>query len=91
MFVEIEQVLSSPKPPPQRGALAMSVCLARCRSIGEDTSIQVLFSVPPHDARNVPIASMKGGCRVGMWEPVEEVEMGTSRVYLCSRFVISVL
>lgn len=96
MLVEIEQVLSSPKPPPpQRGGLATSVCLARCRTRGpgEDASILVLLSVPPHDAKNVPIATIKAGCRVALWEPVHEVEMditGPSRVYLCSRFVMNV-
>ncbi|KAH9019822.1 hypothetical protein EDB85DRAFT_2007344 [Lactarius pseudohatsudake] len=88
MLVEIEQVLSSPKPPPQRGGLATSICLARCRPNGEERSILVLLSVPPHDAKNVPIATIKGGSRVALWEPMEEVEMGTSTVYLCSRFVI---
>jgi len=88
MLVEIEQVLSSPKPPAQRGGLATSVCLARCRPSGEDTSILVLLSVPPHDTKNVPIASIKAGCRVALWEPLHEVEMGSSGVYLCSRFVI---
>ena len=88
MVVEIEQVLSSPKPPPQRGGLATSICLARCRASGEDTSMLVLLSVPPHDAKNVPIATMKEGCRVALWEPLEEVETELSVVYLCSRFVI---
>ncbi|KAH8993172.1 hypothetical protein EDB92DRAFT_1855375 [Lactarius akahatsu] len=85
MLVEIEQVLSSPKPPPQRGGLATSICLARCRPNGEERSILVLLSVPPHDAKNVPIATIKGGSRVALWEPMQEVEMGT---YLCSRFEI---
>lgn len=88
MLVEIEQVLSSPKPPPQRGGLATSICLARCRPNGEERSILVLLSVPPHDAKNVPIATIKGGSRVALWEPMQEVEMGSSVVYLCSRFVI---
>ncbi|KAI9435586.1 hypothetical protein H4582DRAFT_1970578, partial [Lactarius indigo] len=88
MLVEIEQVLSSPKPPAQRGGLATSICLARGRPNGEDRSILVLLSVPPHDAKNVTVATIKEGCRVALWEPMEEVEMGSSVVYLCSRFVM---
>ncbi|KAH9057621.1 hypothetical protein EDB87DRAFT_1630436, partial [Lactarius vividus] len=90
MLVEIEQVLRSPKPPAQRGGLqATLICLARCRPSGEDDrSILVLLSVPPHDAKNVPIATIKGGSRVALWEPLQEVEMGSSVVYLCSRFVM---
>lgn len=82
MHVEIEQVLSSPKPPSQRGGLATSICLARCRT-GEDRSILILFSVPPHDVKNVPIASMKEGNRVAVWEG-----LSVESVYLCTRFVI---
>jgi len=89
MLVEIEQVLSSPKSPPQRGGLATSICLARCRKSGEDRSILVLLTVPAHDAKNVPIGSIKEGCSVALWEPLHEVEMELSVVYLCSRFVIA--
>ncbi len=88
MLVEIEEILSLPKPPPPRGGLAMSVCLARCRVSGEDTWMLVLLSVPPHDARRVPMAIMKAGCRVALWDPMVEVLVSRSRVYLCSRFVI---
>ena len=82
MLVEIEQVLSAPKSHSQRGALATSVLLARCRVIGEDTSMVVLLSVPAHDARNVPLASIKRGSRVGLWSLLK-----VDVVYLCSRFV----
>jgi hypothetical protein len=83
MLVEIEQVLSSPKPPPQRGALATSVCLARCRTIGDDRSILVLLSVPAHDVRNVALESIKTGSRVLLWDGLEDVF-----VTLCSRFML---
>jgi len=87
MLVEIEQVLSSPRPPPQRGALATSVCLARCQIIGEENrSILVLLSVPGHDARNVALGSLKRGSRVLLWDPLEEL---SSVVLLCSRFVLA--
>ena len=89
MLVEIEQVLSSPRPPPQRGGLATSVCLARCRTIGEGRSIMVLLSVPAHDARNVALGSIKAGSRVLLWDPLEDVEMLTLVVTLCSRFVLT--
>ncbi|KAF8272709.1 hypothetical protein EI94DRAFT_1717754, partial [Lactarius quietus] len=73
MVVEIEQVLSAPKPPAQRGALGTSVCLARCRVIGEERSMLVLLSVPPHEARNVPLATAKRGSVVLLWEPLPVV------------------
>lgn len=83
MLVEIERVLSAPKPPPQRGAPATLVFLVRCRVIGEDASMVVLLSVPAHDARNVPLTSIKAGSRVGLWSPLK-----VDDVYLCSRFVV---
>jgi hypothetical protein len=90
MDLEIEQVVSSPKLPPQRGGMGMLLCLARCRISRDDTSVLVLFSVPPHDSKNVLITAFRTGSRVALWEPLLKVDISgmTSGVYLCSRFVL---
>jgi hypothetical protein len=81
--VQIEEILNSPKPPPQRGATAMLLCLARCRIREENASVLVLFSVPAHDAKDVVMTALGVGRRVALWEPLDVV----NSVYLCTRFV----
>jgi len=85
MFVQVEEVISVPKPPPQRGRTGMLLCLARCRAREEGSTFLILFSVPPHDAMNAGIADLRVGCSVALWEPLLEVSSGE---YLCSRFVV---
>ena len=88
MFVEIEEMISVPKPPPQRGRTGMVLCLARCRARDEayeDSSFLILFSVPLHDAKNAGISDVRVGSSVALWEPLVEV---SSVAYLCSRFVV---
>ncbi|KAI0255430.1 hypothetical protein BJV78DRAFT_1175301 [Lactifluus subvellereus] len=77
MLLQIEQILSAPKHPPQRGGR-------------DDGSLLILFSVPPHDAKSVPITAFGVGRGVAMWEPLVEVDISgmASGVYLCSRFVL---
>jgi len=80
MLVQIEEVLDSTKPPADRGGRGMLLCLTRCRVQKEDGSVLVLFSVPPHDAKDMRIGV---GVKVAIWEPLE-----MCRVYLCTRFVL---
>jgi hypothetical protein len=80
MVVQIEEIVNSPKPSPQRGGTAMLLCLARCRIRKEDASVQVLFSVPAHNAKDMV---MRAGRSVALWEPLYAV----NSVYLCTRFV----
>ena len=85
MFVQIEEIISVLKPPLQRGATGMMLCVARCWAREEDKSVLVLFSVPAHDGRTVAIRDLKVGGRVGLWEPLVVVEkIGM----LCTRFVV---
>jgi hypothetical protein len=83
MVVQIEEMLSLSKPPPQQGGTSMLLCLARCRTKEENTSVLVLFSVPVHDAREMAMTGFGVGRSVGLWEPLDEV----NSVYLCTRFV----
>jgi hypothetical protein len=84
MFVQIEEIISVPKPPSPRGGTGMLLCLARCRvKERSDRSVLILFSVPGHEAKKVAISDLRVGERVAVWEPLLEVE----GVYLCSRFV----
>ena len=85
-FVEIEEMISVPNPPGQRGRTGMVLCLARCRARHEGSSFLILFSVPLHDAKNAAIADLRVGCSVALWEPLLEVSSGE---YLCSRFVVT--
>ncbi|KAH9976627.1 hypothetical protein BGW80DRAFT_1289494 [Lactifluus volemus] len=88
MVVDIEHVSSAPKLPPQRGGIGMLLCLARCRNSRDGTSIHVLFSVLPHDAKNVPIVTFRVGCKVAMWDPLLKVDIFSVCLCLCSRFVL---
>jgi len=91
MLVQIEEILNPVRPPPQRGSAGMLLCLARCQARREDdVSMLVLFSVPPHDAKNIAMWALEAGRSVALWEPLLEVEISSmaSRVYLCSRFVL---
>jgi hypothetical protein len=83
MVVQIEEILNSPKPPPQRGGTAMLLCLARCRTGEENASVLVLFSVPAHDAKDMMMTAFGVGRSVALWEPLHAV----NSVYLCTRFV----
>jgi hypothetical protein len=84
MFVQIEEIIDAPKPPAPRGGTGMLLCLARCRAReGADTSVLILFSVPPHEAKNVAMTDLGVGRSVALWEPLVEVDIA----YLCSRFV----
>jgi hypothetical protein len=68
----------------------MLLCLARCRTSRDgNASLLILFSVPPHEAKGVPITAFEVGRRVALWEPLVEVDISGigSQVYLCSRFV----
>jgi len=85
MFVQVEEIISVPKPPGQRGRTGMVLCLARCRARAEGSTFLILFSVPAHDAQNAGMADLRVGCRVALWEPLLEVSSGE---YLCSRFVV---
>jgi len=88
MVVQIEEILNSPKPPPQRGGTSTLLCLARCRTRKENASVLVLFSVAAHDAKDVATTSFGVGRSVALWEPLDEVKMGMGEgVYLCTRFV----
>jgi hypothetical protein len=89
MFVQVEEIIDAPKLPSARGGTGMLFCLARCR-VREGTSVQILFSVPPHDAKTVAMTDLRVGCSVALWEPLLEVDMSLipSRAYLCSRFVL---
>ncbi|KAI9512140.1 hypothetical protein F5148DRAFT_1165569, partial [Russula earlei] len=88
MHVQIEDIFNAPKPPPERGTAGMLLCLARCRVREGDGSVLVVFSVPPHDAKSVAMPVLRVGGSVAIWEPFHQVEMSTSRVYLCTRFVL---
>jgi hypothetical protein len=85
MFVQIEEIINVTKPPPQRGATGMVLCLARCWAREEDKSVVVLFSVRAHDARTVAIGDLRVGRSAALWEPLLAVEKSG---ILCSRFVI---
>ena len=87
MVVQIEEILRSPKPPPQRGGTAMLLCLTRCRTREENASVLVLFSVPVHDAKDMVITAFGVGRSVALWEPLHAVNSPMGRVYLCARFV----
>ena len=89
MFVQVEEIINAPKPPPPRGGTGMLFCLARCR-VREGTSVLILFSVPPHDAKTVAMADLRVGRSVALWEPLLEVDVSlkASGTYLCSRFVV---
>ena len=85
MLVQIEEILESPKPPPQRGGTNMLLRLTRCRARKGNASVLVLFSVPAHDVKDMAMTALGVGRSVALWEPLLEVEkMG---VYLCTRFV----
>ena len=81
MVVQIEEILDSPKPPPQRGGTNMLLRLARCRVRKGNASVVVLFSVPAHDGKDMTTLGV--GRSVALWEPLVEVGI----VYFCSRFV----
>lgn len=83
MVVQIEEILNSPKLPPQRGGTAMLLCLARCRIREENASVLVLFSVAAHDAKDMVMTAFGVGRSVALWEPLHAV----NSVYLCTRFV----
>lgn len=83
MVVQIEEILYSSKPPPQRGGTSILLRLARCRVRKGNASVLVLFSVPAHDAKDMAMTALRVGGSVALWEPLVEVGI----VYLCSRFV----
>ena len=88
MVVQIEEILNSPKPPPQRGGTTTLLCLARCRTREENASVLVLFSVPAHDAKGMVMTAFGVGRNVALWEPLHGVDSVVGgRVYLCTRFV----
>jgi hypothetical protein len=89
MLVQIEEILISPKLPPQRGGTGVLLCLARCRARRGDASVVILFSVRAHDAKDMSMTALEVGRSVALWDPLLDVEnppMGL-RVYLCTRFV----
>ena len=83
MVVQIEEILDSPKPPPQRGGTSMLLRLARCRIRKGNALVLVLFSVPAYDGKDMAMTALGVGRSVALWEPMVEVGI----VYLCSRFV----
>ncbi|KAH9960286.1 hypothetical protein BC827DRAFT_1208519 [Russula dissimulans] len=82
MLVQIEEILDSTK----RGGTGLLLCLTRCRARKQDhdASELILFSVPPHDAKDVSTTAFRVGVNVALWEPLDRM----SRVYLCTRFVL---
>ncbi|KAI0297014.1 hypothetical protein B0F90DRAFT_1819566 [Multifurca ochricompacta] len=92
MLLQIEEVLRAPKPPPQRGGVGMLLCLARCGTTsGRSSSLLVLFSVSPHDAKETRITAIEVGQGVALWEPLLEVEVEINRLISTTRTKIDLV